>query len=497
MSDRAPTRPPTRRTPHPLRHTYAMTLLGTVLPGAGLLQTRLRRFGTALLSITGLVLLFAIYTLLRNGLVGSALSLGLSSSRLMLLFWAVLLGAVVWMASIVLTAAVTRPHGLSRDERLATTMVAFLCCLAVAAPSLYVARTLTLQRSVVETVFANDPTSTGTSTAGIPVVGADDPWKAVPRVNVLLIGSDAGSDRVGVRPDSMMVASINTRTGDTVLIGIPRNLERAPIPASNPLSTLYPNGYDCGDMCLMNAIWTLAEEHADLFPGEASPGLRSTRDVIGEILGLRIDNAVVIDLSGFAALVNAMGGVDVNVKERVCIGCKALPDGSIVGTTGWIEPGPQHLDGYHALWYARSRASTDDFSRMRRQRCVVGALVDQVSPAAMLLRYPQLAEVLKADVSIDIPQAHLQAWVPLIERIQREGTMRSLPLTNKVIDVVNPDYAKIRALVANAISDNPTSSTTPASTTPSTPAGTGSTTPPATSSSTDSGDGLTTLKAAC
>ena len=49
--------------------------------------------------------------------------------------------------------------------------------------------------------------------------------------------------------------------------------------------------------------------------------------------------------------------------------------------------------------------------------------------------------------------------MPLVERIQKTGTVRSLPLTNKVIDVTDPDFAKVRALVANAISDNPTSST--------------------------------------
>lgn len=509
MSAPPPARPPAHRGTSGLRHSYAMTVLGTLLPGAGLLRTRLRGLGRLLLGIVALLLIYAIFKLLSTGLVGSVLEVGLSRTTLLVLIWAVLIGAAIWMVSIVLTAVVTRPRGLSRDERLASSMVAFLCCLAVAAPSAYAVHTLGIQRSLVAEVFdggsGTGDTAGATSTDGGPNVQADDPWAGVARVNVLFLGSDAGTDRVGVRTDSMMVASINPRTGDAVLIGIPRNLENAPIPKSNPLSELYPDGYNCGDECLINGIWTLATDHPDLFPNDPNPGLRSIRDVIGEVIGQRIDNTVVIDLSGFAALVDAMGGVDINVKERVCISCKALSDGTVVGTSGWIEKGPQHLDGYHALWYARSRATTDDFSRMRRQRCVMGALIDQVQPANMLLRYPELAKVLKENVSVNIPQSQLSAWVPLIERIQGQGTLRSLALTNTVIDVARPDYRKIHALVANATSENPTttsSSTSAASSTDapgsSSSSSSSSSSPPAGgSSSSTTSDSLTTVAAAC
>ncbi|MEI2778937.1 MAG: LCP family protein [Tetrasphaera sp.] len=477
-----------------LRRALGLTLLSTIVPGAGLLWTRLRAFGIVLVATCLGLLGYLGMRVYRHGLVGSALSLGLSTQALRIVLVAVIAGAAVWILAILLTAISARPRPASRDDRLATTLMAIICSLAVAAPSAWGARTVALQRDVVTTIFGHDaPGSSGTG--AVPQVGEDDPWVNIRRVNVLLVGSDAGTDRVGVRPDSMMVASINTRTGDTVLIGVPRNLENAPIPATNPLHTVFPDGYNCGDQCLINGVWTLAHDRPDLFPGDPNPGLTTTRDVVGAVVGLPINHTVVIDLSGFSALVNAMGGVTINVKERVCIGCKALSDGTIVGTTGYIEPGVQHLDGYHALWYARSRAESDDFSRMRRQRCVVGALLDQVSPATMLRRYPALAEVLKDHVAIDISQQQLPAWVPLIERVQQDGTLRSLPLTNKVIDVIDPDYDKIRALVANAISDNPTPVST-SSSTPSTPSDSGSTSPGSSSSST-SNDELTTLAAAC
>ncbi|WP_252975858.1 LCP family protein [Janibacter melonis] len=152
-------------------------------------------------------------------------------------------------------------------------------------------------------------------------------------------------------------------------------------------------------------MWTLGEDNAALFPGDPSPGLTVTKDAVSQILGLDIDYTTIIDLKGFTELVDAMGGVQIDVKERVCIGCK-VEGGVVVGTTGYIEPGVQRLDGYRALWYSRSRADSrdGDFSRMRRQRCMVGALINQVNPVSMLRRYPELAAVLKKNVAVDIPR---------------------------------------------------------------------------------------------
>ena len=275
----------------------------------------------------------------------------------------------------------------------------------------------------------------------------------------------------------MMVVSTDTKTGDSLLIGIPRNLERVPFPESNPLHALYPNGYDCGDECLMNGIWTLAESRLDLFPGVENPGRQSTVDVVGEITGLDISQSVVVNLRGFKALVDAMGGVDVNVQQRVCVECHATSSGGIEFTGDkqeYIEPGLQHLDGFHALWYARSRAGSDDFSRMRRQRCVAGALMQQADPVGLLQRYPQLAKVVKTNVSIDIPREQLSAWVDLALRIQKGDSIRSLPLTSNVVKPGNPDFAKIRALVKKglkqpAASKAPSASPSPTATPTPTP----------------------------
>ncbi|WP_353951461.1 LCP family protein [Knoellia sp. S7-12] len=429
------------------RRFFGLTALSTLLPGAGLIATRRRSVGLVLLLGALLVGALFVFYAWRKGFVTAALDFAVRPRVLVGLVVATIVGALLWCAGILLTARETSPRGPGAGWRGA---FAAVCCLLVLVPAATAVRYLTIQRDVIS-VLTN---------SGVEPEAEANAWADKPRVNILLLGSDAGDDRVGVRTDSMMVASIDTSSGDAVLFGLPRNLEFAPIPSSNPLSKLYPNGYNCGDECLLNGVWTLATDRPDLFPGDANPGLTTTRDVIGEILGLEIDRTLVVNLQGFRALVDAMGGVDINVKERVCVDCK-LVNGRIVfarGVEKWIETGEQHLNGNLALWYARSRAGSDDFSRMRRQRCVTGAILSQANPVELLRNYPDLASVVKDNVSIDIPQAELPAWAELVGTLQEKGSIRSLPITNKVVNVADPDYDKIRELVKSAIAPQPASS---------------------------------------
>ena len=121
-----------------------------------------------------------------------------------------------------------------------------------------------------------------------------------------------------------------------------------------------------------------------------------------------------------------------------------------MATGRYIEKGAnQHLDGYKALWHARSRWSTSDYSRMARQRCVIGAVVSQANPAAMALAFPQIAAAAKSNILTDVPLRDLKAWILLSERVKK-GKVKSLAFTDAVIDTVNPDIQKTRELVTKA-----------------------------------------------
>ena len=479
-----------RRNARQTRRFYTLTAASTIIPGLGLIHTR-RRTGIALVAGFFLTILAVCAWGLAKGVTSSVISVGVSRSALMVLIPVILLGALVWIWGIVITARDNMPEGSHGRPKVAMVVFAALAALLIFAPAAQSVRYAVIQRSLIGSVFDQ------LRPAGAAAPGdGDDPWAGTDRVNVMLVGSDAGEDRDGIRPDSVMVASVDTKTGETVLFGIPRNLQNIPFSEDNPLSEQYPEGFNCGDQCLMEYVWTLGRDNAELFPGDDNPGLTATKDAASQILGLDIDYTTVIDLQGFTQLVDAMGGVTIDVKERVCIGCK-IEGGVVVGTTGYIEPGVQKLDGYHALWYSRSRAesSDGDFSRMRRQRCMVGALLNQVNPTSMLVRYPKLAKTLEDNVKVDIPQQDLKAWSELVLRIQDGGQIKSLPLTNKNIDVNKPDYAKIHAMVDEAINPPPRAPKTKTSTTPSSTPSTSTTEP--SSTSTTNGDELSDITATC
>ena len=465
---------------------YRRVAVATVLPGSGLLRTSWRVLGAALLVAFVAGAGYVGYRVWSAGsLLDAVLDLAVAPDALRGLAVVLAVAVVLWVGSIVLTAELARPRP-PRPGRVGRIVFGVAACAVVAVPGALVVRYLSVQADLVTEVFAASA-SVGPGPRDEPrpprPTPAADPWADIPRVNLVLLGSDAGRDRIGVRTDSMMVVSIDTRTGDTLLVGVPRNLENVPIPESNPLHQLYPYGYNCGDECLMNGIWTLAEGRPDLFPGNPNPGRSSTIDVLGAVTGLDLDRSVVIDLSGFRQLVDAMGGVDINVTERVCVECHLTASGVFEWTSDrqeWLEPGLQHLDGRQALWYARSRATSDDFSRMRRQRCVAGALLEQADPVRMLARYPAIARAVKDNVSSDVSTDELPAWVDLVQRIQKGGSIRSLPLTDQVIVPAAPDYDKIHALVRKALRPPKATPSPPATSSGSPrPSPTGSATPTA------------------
>jgi len=439
----------------------AVSLL-SLIPGAGLLALGRRVVGGLLLFVTLAAAGLAVFAVVAGQARDRALALAVRPNALLVAAGIAVLAALVWAVSVAVTGWLGRPRQTRRSQRVLATAFVAVLTLAVAAPGAFAARYALIQRDVVQSLFAGGGAGVGPALHGaVAAPGqASDPWKDTPRVNVLLLGSDAGADRTGVRTDSMIVASIDTKTGRTVLLGLPRSLQKVPFPADNPLRQIWPNGFNCGDQCLLNAVWEQAEQHKELFKGDPHPGLTTTRGVIGEVLGLRIDYYTILDLDGFSGLVDAMGGVVVNVPREIPIGGgHNLKTGAPLPIHGYVHKGRHRLDGREALWFARSREGSDDYDRMRRQRCMVGALLDQSNPVKLFASYPRLAQVLKDNLQTDVPRSDLAAWVTLVERVQRGGIV-SLPFTNDVISTVHPDFGAIRRYVAESLNPPPASAAT-------------------------------------
>jgi polyisoprenyl-teichoic acid--peptidoglycan teichoic acid transferase len=438
------------------RRSIGYTILGSFIPGVGLIAARRRLIG-------GFVL--GVFLILVGGLLAWALTdpRGLIATAVdPRLLKAITLGLIllglVWVIVIVASHLSLTRGPLRRSQRIGASLLVGVLSFVIAAPVAVGARYSYDQAGLVNTVFHHEGNSHSATRPSAQPTAKQDPWKNTPRVNILLLGGDAGPDRTGTRTDTVMVASIDTKTGDTTLISLPRNTARMPFPKNSPLHRYYPNGFTNGDG--NNAEYFLNAMY-DNVPNTVPKNILGKTDnlgadvlklSVGEAIGLKIDYYVLIDLAGFKKLIDALGGITVNINTYVAIGGNT--DLHIPPKT-WLHPGPnQHLDGAKALWFARGRYGADDFQRMDRQRCVVNAIIQQANPANVLTRYEAIAKAGKEIVKTDIPQEALPAFVDLSLRA-KQGDVRSLVFKHGVNGFLSPDpnFPLMRQQVKKAIDE--------------------------------------------
>lgn len=279
------------------------------------------------------------------------------------------------------------------------------------------------------------------------------------RYNILLIGGDAGEGRRGLRNDTNILLSVNAKTGAIAQVAIPRNLASAPFPKGTPVQKKMPRGFRSPQKDnKFNAIYKYGIEHPTLFPGAKDVGAAAVKQATSGVTGLDVQYYVMVDLHGFEAMIDALGGVEVDVHKRV-------PKAGILDkkVTAYIEPGRQRLNGADALWFARSRYGSDDYERMTRQRCVMKAAMNQLDPMTVLTRYRAIAKTSPELVSTDLPQDGLAALAKLA-LASRSQPVQHLALTPPLVRTGRPNYPDIRKRVGQlvAASDNPGAAGQPA-----------------------------------
>lgn len=463
---------PKRAGQHPFTRSLLATVATTIVPGSGLLTASSRGarvigwfFTLAFIATLGSLGLLVVTD--RSGLAAAVVQTG----ALHTITIALIVLALVWVTLIVGTHLVRRPRGITPSQRTVGALAVGALSLLVSAPLAVAARYAESQASLIGDVFADDNSQSQTR-ATLEGKTTQDIWANKPRLNVLLLGGDTTATRLKeyknrpVLTDTIMVASIDTKTGEIVLIQIPRNMARTPFPAGSKLRKAYPNGFYDGrnpdnEEFFVNAIWNnVARDNASAIGPSDYPGADALKLGIGETLGLTMDYFVLINIDGLQNLIDAMGGVTVNINEKLPIaGSSVRPQ----DTTGWLQPGPnQHLNGYNAMWYARSRWSTDDFSRMQRQSCLVNAVIRQADPMTMLTRYEAIAQASSQMVETDIPKSALPAMVDLALRV-KGGNMKRVLFQHGIngYNTTNPNFAMMRARVQQAMQPTPPASTAP------------------------------------
>ncbi|WP_240197669.1 LCP family protein [Nonomuraea lactucae] len=431
--------------------------LSALVPGAAHLRMGWRRTGLALLGcyLAGIIALLGV-ALTTDNLLGTLTE---NSWLTAITVGSAALG-VAWFVLVVHSFVVLRPGGLAQSGQILTGTLAGLIAVAVVLPFGLTAQYVWASRQMLNSIF-DDP-ATGTPSAG-ESVRPEDPWAGRQRVNILLIGGDADDHRTGVRTDSMNVASVDLRTGNTVLISLPRNLENVRFRPGTPMAARFPGGFRLppdpggGRSDLLNSVWEYADAHPEIFGGKQRQGPKVLMDTIGYTLGLKVDWYALVNMWGFARLIDAIGGVRLHVEQDVVFGRY---------NEGLVKAGTRKLKGADAMWYARSRTFSDDFTRMRRQRCVIGALLKQADPATVLTRFNQIALATKELIRTDIPRPMLKHLVPLALRV-KNAKVTSVQFVPPLINTGYPDWEKIREITRKALRDSSVSRPLAASASPS------------------------------
>ncbi|MDF1606370.1 LCP family protein [Nocardioides sp. YIM 152315] len=408
------------------RRAVALMLITLVLPGSAQLVYGNKRVGRIALR-TWAVLVAAALTTLLVGYVSHGFFFWLTFDPSALLWLRLLLTglAVGWAYLFVDAWRLGQPLTLSLRHRRAAVGVNGVLCLSIAAGLLFGAHLLGVQRSFVLAMSGDGG-----------VTGAHDG-----RFNVLLLGGDAGAGRWGLRPDSMTIASIDADSGRTVLVSLPRNMQNFPFVKGSVMHEQFPDGFDAD---YLNGVSTWAGDNAQLFPDSDHPGVDATVMAVEGITGLKINYWAMVNLEGFKDLVDAVGGVTLNVRQPIPVG------GLGSDVTGYIEPGTRKLDGHDTLWFARARDDSDDYSRMARQKCVMGAMLQQISPQTAVTKFARIAAASSAMVSTNIPAGEFDSFAQLALKA-RGQKVSTLSLVPPMVDTADPDIKLVKAKVAEAI----------------------------------------------
>lgn len=426
------------------RRAWWLIVLSFLIPGSAQLLAGNRRLGRILFGAWLILFVIGLATLVSYFLAaGVTLSFWVSYWGLLGMQVILVVLALISFVAAIDTFRLVRFVHVPGSTRLWVAILTIVAMFGPAGGAAYATYLAGVTRATIAGIFADAPTVA-------PIEG---------KYSFMLLGGDAGPDRIGLRPDSVSLVTVDANSGQIAVVGIPRNLYNAPFVKDSPMRGPWPDGFNCGDECLFAYIYPWAEKHPELYPDAAaagsSPGIEAMRDSVEAITGLPVQFYVLIDMRGFSGLIDALGGVDIMIEDRVNVCVVGEP---IIYS---FPAGATHLNGKRALMYARSRCDSDDFARMGRQRQLEEAILRQVKPTTMLTQFQQLASAGKALVVTDIPQSMIGVMVDLGTKA-RKLPLRRAELVPPVFDHLYPNFKLAHEIVREAVFPPPaTPSPTP------------------------------------
>ena len=237
--------------------------------------------------------------------------------------------------------------------------------------------------------------------------------------NIVVMGCDIRKDDVG-RSDTLFVVMLDKSKKNAALLSVPRDTR----------VKIKGHGWD-----KINAAF-------------AYGGQKLTRETVQDFLGIKLNNYVVVDFQGFKGLVDAVGGVDINVEKRMYY--YDPYDGFEID----LRPGMQHLDGKTAMQYVRYRDEEGDIGRIRRQQKFLMALYRHIASKNIIAKIPgvskQIMSMVKTDLSL---KEMVELGNVMRDMVEKDGLKMSMvPGEPEYIDGISywiPDIPKMRQKMAD------------------------------------------------
>jgi LCP family protein required for cell wall assembly len=315
---------------------------------------------------------------------------------------------------------------LPRPTRRDALPIAAILLVAVVAPQAYAGYTTEVARETLDEIFVEasplpvaygtpepDPSNLESAPPSPSVSPSPSPTPMVPRLNVLLVGVDAGVGRRTYLTDTMIVASLDPVTETVSMVSVPRDMVDVPLPDGRRFRGK------------VNSLVSYARHHPKQFPGSDGTGFDVLRGALGKLLGFDIPYHAAVNLGGFIQVVEKLHGIDVNVTRSFCDPTYdeyGFPNGFS------ITKGKHHLNGIQALAYARVRhpLGESDFTRAARQQEVLSGIRDKIVKGGFIDDPIGLLRALSQTITTNVPRKVLPDLADVMARVGRQDTFRTV-----------------------------------------------------------------------
>jgi LCP family protein required for cell wall assembly len=400
-------------------------LLSFLWPGLGQLYTGKRRLAAIFAVPALLVLLLLVYELRRGPLVLAAQLLAERNVGLAAVVIVILVGA--WRLASVTHAFLSGETSQARRRLDRATLAALAVVIVVS--HLGAGFYLLVYSNAGNDMFDPNSPLIGQPALAPSLAPGQTPYPTMEvatlppagsRVTILFTGMSSGGEQLY---DTIMVVSYDPKTNSVQMVSVPRDSASFPFyfggtdPISHKINEL-PKAVDRG--------WIKSPDG----------GYTTLIKEVGYLVGIPINFSAIVDLQAFVKLIDAVGGIDVDNPSVISDGTYDWLDGAPYGF--YLAAGPQHLDGKHALAYARSRHGADgsegnnDFKRADRQQQVLISLLHKMSSPSQILNLPNLTSTVGSSITTNFPRDKVADYIAMGQDVPSQN------ITNVVLSV--PEY---------------------------------------------------------